>query len=181
MDISNVGSAASQGVQQLQGHHHHRMGMSQRLDKMESAIDQAVTNGNLTDDQATQMKKMLEDIKKTLADAKTSGTPLTSDQLKEIRKELQDIGKQLFSAIKSTQGSTTAAPDPVAELFKKIDADSNGSIDKNELTDFVNQLKNHGANPTAANETATPATYNQKGSFSFSMSMSYQSTISYSA
>jgi polyhydroxyalkanoate synthesis regulator phasin len=164
-----------QGTQQTQGHHHH-MSMSQRVDKMESLIDQAVKDGKLTDDQATQMKKQLDDIKTTLANAKTSGTPLTDDQRKQIRQDMQSIGKQLFSAINPPQNAPAAASTASANLFSKIDANGDGNIDQNEFSAFMDQLKN---NPQSLVDAFSPTAYNQQGSITISTMQ--QSTISISA
>jgi polyhydroxyalkanoate synthesis regulator phasin len=161
----------SQGTQQAQGHHHH-LSMSQRLDKMESAIDQAVKDGKLTDDQATQMKKQIDDIKTTLAGAKTSGTPLTDDQRRQIRQEMQGIGKQLFSATNPGQGPQGAGS--ASDLFSKIDANGDGKIDKNELADFLSKISDNG--PGGAQN---PTSYNQQGSIT--VSVIQQSTITINA
>lgn len=172
-----TGATVVQGTQQAQGHRHHRMSMSQRVDNMESFIDQAVKDGKLTDDQATQMKKQLEDIKTTLADAKTSGTPLTEDQRTTIRQEFQSIGKQLGMAIKPPERNPAQAePNAVSNLFSKLDATGDGTIDKNEFSSFMDQLKN---NPQSHIDAFSPGGYNQQGSMT--VSVMQQSTISINA
>ena len=177
MAASDVtGTIGLQGTQEAQGHHHHHMTMSQRVDKMESLIDQAVKDGKLTDDQATAMKKQLDDIKTTLANAKTSGTPLTEDQRKEVRQEMQDIGKQLFSAINPPQNTPVAAPTSSANLFAKLDTNGNGTIDQNEFSAFMDQLK---SNPQSLIDAFSPTAYNQQGNIT--VSVMQQSTISINA
>jgi hypothetical protein len=177
MDVTNVTSTSTQGAQQAQGHHHHhRMSMSQRVDKMESLIDQAVKDGKLTDDQATSMKKQLDDIKSTLSNAKTSGTALTDDQRKQIGQEMHDIGKQLFSAVNPGQGSAPGAAPNASDLFSKMDANGDGKIDKDELTSFINQMN---ASGKSLGGYFNPSSYNQQGNLS--VSTTQQSTISITA
>jgi polyhydroxyalkanoate synthesis regulator phasin len=144
---------------------------------MESLIDQAVKDGKLTDDQATQMKKQLDDIKATLADAKTSGTPLTEDQRNQIRQEMQDIGKQIGMALKpAEQNPVQAAPNQLSGLFSMLDANGDGTIDKNEFSSFMDQLK---SNPQSLIDAFGSAGYNQQGSVT--VSVMQQSTISINA
>ena len=73
MDVSSISCGVTQRTQQNQRMPHH-MSISQRIDKMESSIDQAVKDGKLTDDQATQMKSQLDDVKKQISDLK--GSPI---------------------------------------------------------------------------------------------------------
>ena len=54
MDVSQMTAAQVQGAQ---GQHHHPMTIGDRISKMASAMDDAVTSGTLSGDQAIQMKK----------------------------------------------------------------------------------------------------------------------------
>ena len=176
MAALDVTGTTAPDSQQVQGRQHHHMSMSQRIDNMESLIDQAVKDGKLTDDQATQMKKQLDDIKTTLANAKSSGTPLTDDQRNQIRQDMQGIGKQLYAAINPAQNTSAAAPTAAAGLFSKIDTNGDGTIDQNEFAAFMDQFKN---NPQALVDAFNPTSYNQQGSTT--VSVVQQSTISINA
>jgi hypothetical protein len=181
MDQSNISTLAApelQGMQKMLGHHRHRhMGMSQRIDKMESAINQAATDGKLTSDQATAMIKTLDDIKSLLANTKSTRTPLTDDQRHQIHQAMKDIGKQLFSALNPARDATPATPNNgIADLFSKIDANGDGTLDKDEFTNFVKSLKD---NSNGLADTYNPSSYNQKGTLTISIMQ--QTTISITA
>lgn len=107
---------------------------------MESTIDDAVKAGKLTDDQAAQMKKKLDSITEALNQKQTgSGAQLTSDDLQQIKAAFQDVRKQLFDAL-HPQGSTSATNSIGDYLFKKMDANGDGIVDKNEFFTFINQM-----------------------------------------
>jgi polyhydroxyalkanoate synthesis regulator phasin len=130
-------------IQSVQGHHHHHhhhKSMADMISKMESIIDDAAKAGKLTDDQATQMKKELDSITETLKQGQSSsGAELTPDDLQNIRTEFQDVRRQLFDALNPQK--STSAPNGIGDaLFKKMDANGDGTIDKNEFSTFINAL-----------------------------------------
>ena len=136
---SQVTNTDIQGVQGHHHHHHHKS-MTDMISKMESAIDDAVKAGKLTDDQATQMKEELDSITETLKQGQSSsGAQLTSEDLQKIRTEFQDVRKQLFDAL-NPEGSTSASNGIGDALFKKMDANGDGAVDKNEFSTFINTL-----------------------------------------
>ena len=136
---SQVTSNATQGIRGHHHHHHHKS-MADMISKMESTIDDAVKTGKLTDDQATQMKKELDSITEALNKSQTgSGAQLTSKDLQQIRTEFQDVRKKLFDAL-NLQGSTFASNSIGDNLFKKMDANGDGVVDKNEFFTFINQM-----------------------------------------
>ena len=128
-------------IQGVQGHHHHHhKSMTDMIRKMESAIDNAVKTGKLTDDQATQMKEELNSITDTLKQGQSSsGAQLTSEDLQKIRTEFQDVRKQLFDAL-NPQGSASISNGIGDALFKKMDANGDGAVDQNEFSTFINTL-----------------------------------------
>jgi polyhydroxyalkanoate synthesis regulator phasin len=145
----DVPTNSTRGVQGRHHHHHHKS-MANMISDMESAIDDAVKTGKLTDDQATQMKKELDDITKALTNSQassgtqgSSGTQPTSEDLQKIRTEFQDVRKQLFDALNSQASNlqgTTPVSNGVENLFKLIDANGNGTINENEFFTFINSL-----------------------------------------
>jgi hypothetical protein len=146
MDMAQSANLQVQGAQG--GHHrHHHMSIGDRISKMETAIDDAVKTGKLTDDQATTMKKALDDVKSTLSKVQDGSTgqtgaanqgstlkQLSEDDRKKIRDTLQDVGKQLFAAI--NQGAASSAAN-IDNLFKALDTNGDGKVDKDELTAFL--------------------------------------------
>ncbi len=153
-------TGASSAAQGLQGNQHHRKSMSQKVDDMESAIDSAVTNGLLTTDQATALKKELDDVKQKLSQTQGGSiSQLSEADRKKIREELQDVRDQILSAVNNQQGSSSASGNSPTDLFSKIDANGDGKIDKNELLSFVDSLNN-------AQNSGQPQTYGQNGSLS---------------
>jgi EF-hand domain len=191
MDLSQIlGATSMSGGSQVQGmgghHHHHHKSISDQVSQMTSAIDNAVTAGTMTSDQATTLKNELADITKMLSQASTtaasatSGTSTTgqSNQLsqlsdadrKKIFSELKDVRQQLFGALNpqaaNATSGTSGANNAVSQLFSQIDTDGNGSISQSEFTQFLAQI---GANALG---------YNQNGSAS-SVSMQFsESTFS---
>jgi len=134
-----VPSNAMQGVQGYHHHHHHKS-MADMISKMESTIDDAVTAGKLTNDQATQMKNELDSITQALNNSQTSsGAQLTSDDLQQIKTELQNVRKQLFDAL-NPQGLVSASNNTVTNLFQIMDKNGDGVIDQNEFLTFINQM-----------------------------------------
>jgi hypothetical protein len=175
MDSANSTSAASQGIQQVPRHRH--MSMSQRIDQMSSMIDKATSDGKLTADQATEMKKQLDEIKTMLADAKTSGIPLTEDQRRQIRDEMKTVGKQLYSTAGNPPPASTSnfeSATAVNNLFAKIDANGDGTIDKDEFADFVKKLKE---NTNGLADYLRKATYDQAGNLSITMTQASSLSI----
>jgi hypothetical protein len=191
MDLSQIlGATSMSGGSQVQGmgghHHHHHKSISDQVSQMGSAIDNAVTAGTMTSDQATTLKNELADITKMLSQASTTATSATSgtsttgqsnqlsqlsdDDRKKIFSELKDVRQQLFAAsnpqaANATSGSS-GANNAVSQLFSQIDSDGNGSISQSEFTQFLAQI---GANALG---------YNQNGSAS-SVSMEFsESTFS---
>jgi EF-hand domain len=193
MDLSQIMSSASSssGVQGMSGghHHHHHKSVSNQVSQMGSAIDNAVSAGTMTSDQAASLKKELADITQTLSQASTTATSATSatagttgqtgqgnalSQLsdsdrKKVFSELQDVRKQLFAA-SNTQGTTatsatSGSSDAANQLFSQIDTNGNGSIDQAEFTQFLAQI---GANALG---------YDQGGNVSSAYSASTFSAI----
>ena len=181
MDISQVmsSSLSNSAVQGVQGHHHHhKKSLADMINDMESEIDNATKSGKLTSDQASAMTKVLDDIKNTLAQAQsnstsqTSGvTQLSSDDREKIRKELQDIGKQLFQALNSQSASSTQQNNGVDAIFKAMDANSNGSISKDEMTNFLSSLTSNAAY-NGSGLAAGKVLYSEQATFSFSETQS---------
>ena len=131
------------------------MTIGDRLRKMESAVDDAVTSGTLSGDQAIQMKKELDDIAKILShnshkqngsnNQTESSTQLPANDREKIRSHLQDLEKQLSSAL-NPQGATDVpaaaarrARVEVDDLFKAMDTNRDGKIARDELTSYVNK------------------------------------------
>ncbi len=191
MDVSQVTSNASltSGVQATGGghHHHHHKSITDQISQMGSAIDNAVSAGTLTSDQATSLKNELADITKTLGQASgatsatstASGTASSSttgqsnplSQLsdadrKKVFSELQDVRKQLQAANSQSAAGSSASSgsDAVSKLFSQIDTNNDGTISKDELTQFLAQI---GANALGYNANATSTT--QTGGSSFSI------------
>jgi hypothetical protein len=174
-----TGSSEIQGVG---GHHrHHHMSMSDRVDKMESAIADALKAGTLTSDQASAMKKELDDVKSKLGIDQSGQTgsmaQLSEDDRKKVRDEMHDVAQQLFAALNS-QDSTQAAPstsstNQLSNLFAKIDANGDGKIDKSEFTNFSNNLASSAG---GAGDTGGLGLYGRQGSFSMTTTV-YQSQI----
>ncbi len=151
MDISQMRAAQVQGAQ---GEHHQRMTIGDRISQMKSAIDDAVTSGMLSDDQAVQMRKALDDITKILShnEHKQNGSnnragsatqQLSANDREKIHSDLQELGKQVSAALNS-QGAARVAPAPtrgaqVDDLFKAIDTNGDGKIRKDELTSYLNR------------------------------------------
>jgi len=122
---------------------------------MESAVDDAVTSGTLSGDQAIQMKKELDDIKKILThhshkqngtnDQTESSTPLPADDREKIRSHLQGLEKQLFAALNPQSAAEVRAAaarrasGEVNDLFKEMDINRDGKIGRDELASYVNK------------------------------------------
>jgi polyhydroxyalkanoate synthesis regulator phasin len=165
-DITDLTSAATTGstnVQNVKHHGHRHKSMADMVNDMQSGIDNAVKAGTMTADQATSLKKELADITQTLQSAQASTTGATGktnpmSQLseadrKKVFSELQDVRKQLHAA-NNPQDATVAATNSasnnaVSNLFSKLDTNNNGSIDKDEFTQFLAQV---GANALGYNQ-----------------------------
>jgi Ca2+-binding EF-hand superfamily protein len=133
--------ATDVATQAVQGHHHHhhKRSMTDMISQMESTIADAAKEGKLTDDQATQMKKELDAISETLRQGQSStGAQLTSDDLQKIREEFHGLRKQLFDAL-NPQGSASTS-NGMDNLFKQLDVNGDGAIDKNEFSTFMSLL-----------------------------------------
>jgi polyhydroxyalkanoate synthesis regulator phasin len=192
MDVSQLtaSSSLSSAVQGVGGgghHHHHHKSVSDQVNQMGTAIDNAVKAGTMTSDQATSLKNELADITKTLSQtaqaSSTSATTATSttgqtsqtnplSQLsdadrKKVFGELQDVRKQLKAANSQSAESTGAAngSNAVSQLFSQIDSDGSGSIDQAEFTQFLAKI---GANTLG---------YDQNGSVNSAYSASTFSAI----
>jgi hypothetical protein len=172
MDISHITAAQAQGAQ---GEHHHRTTIGDRISKIESAMDDAIASGTLTGDQAIQMKKELDDIKKMLNhdrhkqngsnDQTGSSTALQANDREKIRSDLKELEKQFSAALKpkgATDVPTAASRRPkleVNELFRLMDTNSDGKIGKEELTSYINRTANF---------------YGQKGSMTINVTITSQ-------
>ena len=105
-DLSRIAAAQVRGAY---GERHRPMTIADRLSKMESAVDDAVTSGTLSGDQALQMKNELDDIAKILSHNShkqngsnkqtESSTQLSANDREKIRSHLKDLEKQLSSAL----------------------------------------------------------------------------------
>ena len=177
MNVSLVRAAQFQGAQ---GQHHHRMSIDDRISQMRSAIDDAVTSGILSGDQAIQMKKELADITKILthnshkqngSNNRTGSTKeLSANDREQIRSDLQELGKQVFAAL-NAQGATRvpAAAARGAQddgLFSAIDTNRNGRIGRDELASYVNRTADGGQSGKAPF-----STYGERGSMTISVSI----------
>jgi hypothetical protein len=153
--MDHLSPIAAAQVRGAQGEHHHPMTIGDRLSKMGSAVDDAVTSGTLSGDQAIQMKKELDDITKILShnshkqngsnNQAGSSTQLPANDREKIRSHLQDLEKQLFAAL-NPQGATDVhaaaarrASGEVNDLFKAMDTNRDGKIGRDELTSYVNK------------------------------------------
>jgi hypothetical protein len=149
--ISPKGSAtasnsalASSSTQQIEGHHHHhRKSMTDRVTEMQVSIDSALKSGKITDDQATQMKQKLDAIAQSLNTTQNTiqaatSNQLTSADLQKIKSQYQDVRKQFYDALHPQ----TATLQSVAmnSLFKKMDANGDGSLNQSELASFISAL-----------------------------------------
>ena len=150
--LSPITAAQVRGAQR---EHHHPVTIGDRLRKMESAVDDAVTSGTLSGDQAIQMKKELDDITKILShhshkqngshNQTESSSHLPANDREKIRLHLQDLEKQLSAAL-NPQGATAVlaaaarrASVEANDLFKEMDTNRDGKIGRDELTSYVNK------------------------------------------
>jgi len=174
MDLSQLtGSATgSSSVQGMGGHHHHHhKSISDQVSQMGSAIDNAVTAGTMTSAQASTLKSELSDITNTLSSASsasaTSSTStasqsgqsnplsaLSDSDRKKVFSELQDVRKQLYATNAQSSSATSGASgnNAVNNLFSSIDSNGDGSISKDEFTQFLATL---GANALGYNQTGS--------------------------
>jgi hypothetical protein len=180
-----ISLVSNQSVQGAQGHHQHpRKSIADMIKDMESAIDDATKSGKLTGDQASAMTKVLDDIKKMLSQAQSTGatgdvTQLSADDREKIRKQLHDIGKQLFQAFNSQRAdSSTRQSGAVDAIFKAMDANKDGSVNKNELTSFLSGLTANASNSSHSNGVvASSFTYSAQATMSITRTQSSFSTI----
>jgi hypothetical protein len=195
MDISQVTniSLSDSSVQGVQGHHHrHKKSINDMISDMESAIDDATKSGKLTSDQATSMTTILDSIKKTLSQAtgssKISGddwistsnsTQLSSADQQKIRKELHDVGKQLFQALNPHSSATSAKQSSGFDaIFKALDSNKDGSVNKDELTSFLSSLTGSGSNASNAGSLVSSSfTYSEQATYSITQTRSSFSAL----
>jgi Ca2+-binding EF-hand superfamily protein len=176
--LTGATASGSLGVQPMYGggHHHHHKSIADQVNQLGTAIDKAVSTGTMTSDQAKSLKSELADITKTLglnssssttsstgttASASTTGSTSQSNPLsqlsdadrKKVFSELQDVRKQVFAAFNTqntdASSSSSGSSDAVNKLFSMLDTDNNGSISKDELTQFLAQI---GANALGYNQ-----------------------------
>jgi hypothetical protein len=160
MDISQLtgSTALSSGVQGMTGgghHHRHHKSISDQVNEMGSAIDDALKAGTMTSDQAASLKKELADISQIMnQNAQTSGTGTTGQSTqsnslsqlsdadrKKVFSELQDVRKQLHAAFDTqSANASSGSTDAVSKLFSQLDTNNDGSISKDELTQFLAQI-----------------------------------------
>jgi len=151
MDLSQLTNPSTDStgaqVQGAKGHHRHHKSISDQMKDMESAIDNAVSAGKLTNDQAAAMKTELDDAKQTLGQNQTSGSnqtgsmaQLSDDDRKKVFNDIQDVRKQLHTAIAPQGSSSQASGAQMNQLFVSMDGDGNGSISKDEFEAFMNNL-----------------------------------------
>jgi len=169
MDVTNVTS----GTMQLQGifgqHQRHHSSLADMMDMLGTRIDEAAKAGMLTGEQAADMKKALDSIAE-LIEQNGSGAQLSFGDRHQIRKELREIGKQFFAALSSQGASSATSSGQVDDLFKAMDANSDGKIDKSELSGYLSQSGN--GNGALAGVTNGAGVYTQQASMSFSFSYS---------
>jgi septal ring factor EnvC (AmiA/AmiB activator) len=188
MDLSQVTamnsglSPAVQGTNNASHHHHHHKSISDQVNQMNSAIDDAVKAGTMTSDQATSLKKELSDVTQILSQsAQTSNTSNATSQSgptgqisqlsdadrKKVFSELHDVRKQLWAAnspqaSNAVSGSSTNS-DAVTKLFSQIDTDNSGTIDQAEFTQFLAQI---GANALGYSQNGNVGSANSGSIFS---------------
>jgi polyhydroxyalkanoate synthesis regulator phasin len=186
MDFSQLAagsslSSAVQGASSGGHHHHHHKSVSDQVNQMGTAIDDAVKAGSMTSDQATSLKSELADITKILQSSSTSAATSTSGQAsqsnplsqlsdadrKKVFSELHDVRKQLYAASESqasnASSGTSSNSDAVNQLFSQIDTNGNGSIDQAEFTQFLAQV---GANALGYNQNGAASSSNSGSTFS---------------
>jgi hypothetical protein len=155
MDLSQFTNASNASndslVQGTKGHHHHHKSISDQVNDMNTAIDNAVKAGKLTNDQAAAMKKELDDVKQTLSQNQTGGSnqtgsiaQLSDDDRKKVFTELSDVRKQLHTAMAPQETASAASGDQLNQMFASMDADGNGSVSKDEFEAFMNSLAQKG-------------------------------------
>jgi hypothetical protein len=115
------------------------------------------------------MKKTLDDIAELLKQ-NGSGAQVSADDRHQIRNELREIGKQLFAALSSQDAPSATSGGQVDDLFKAMDANGDGSIDKNELSGYLSQSAD--GNGALAGVSNGAGVYTQQASMSFSISYS---------
>jgi len=138
---------------------HHRS-FADRISEMQSGIDDAVKAGQLTQDQADEMKKQLAAISDELKKAQGDGTqPISDDDKKKIGKELHEVGKQLHAATnpdggegQASQSQGVNANDTFAALLDTLKnaTAGNGNNGSSALDLFMSQIQ-------------TGTQYNQQG------------------
>ena len=147
------------------------------VNSLESEIDDATKAGKLTSDQASALTKELDDIKNTLGQTASNGTAqtnnatqLSADDRNKIRKDLQDIGKQLFQAFNTQAASSTQQGSNVDQIFKAMDANNDGSISKDEMTNFLSSLTSNATNANGL--ISSNYTYSEQATLSVSETQS---------
>jgi polyhydroxyalkanoate synthesis regulator phasin len=164
MDLSQIinatATSSSSQIQATGGHHHHHKSISDMIKEMNSAIDNAVKAGTMTSDQAASLKNELADVTKTLSQASNSSSTSQTSQSgslsqlsdadrKKVFSELQDVRKQLFATLNPQNANTSSTPDAVSQLFSQIDTNGDGTVSKDEFTQFLAQI---GANALGYNQ-----------------------------
>jgi hypothetical protein len=167
-DLTGAATSGSTSVTGAPHHGHHHKSISDQISQMGSAIDSAVTAGTMTSDQAAALKKELADVTQTLGQttpaaaggtsatgasstgATTQNAPtnplsqLSDADRQKVFTELQDVRKQLHAAMNPLGANAASGPanagNTVNNLFSQIDTDNNGSISKDEFTQFLAQI-----------------------------------------
>ncbi len=88
---------------------------------------------------------------------------LSDADKKKVLDELHDVRKQLFGALNpqnAGSASPTSSSDQVNSLFSAMDSNGDGTIDKSELANYINQLEN---SQQGATDMLIGSFYNQQG------------------
>jgi hypothetical protein len=136
--VSITSTSNSQSTNGVHGHNHHG-NMADKIKKMETAIDNAVKDGKLTDDQASDMKKKLDDVSSKIGQPGDK-TKLSNDDKKAIRDEMQSVRKELFSALnpQSAQGVQGVQSNTLSDIFSSLDKNGDGTLDQSEFSAMMN-------------------------------------------
>jgi len=165
----SIASVSMQTVQSVHGHRHHQS-LGDMVSKMKSSIDDAVNSGMLDRDLADELKKRLEEIRKELSQSQNGADRgLSSDDRQKIRKELKEIGKQFFAALQARNSAPRTSDSSFDSLFRALDANGDGKIDKNELSAFMGNMS--GNVQGTGNALAGSRMYSPQGSTYVSVSL----------
>jgi hypothetical protein len=176
MDVSNIANTAN--LNGVQGRTQSNQSLSMMVSKMEIRFSDAREAGQLSGDQTSQIKEILDKIAELLKTDQTgTGNQLSSDDRGQIRNGIHDIAEMLFAALKAQDGSDSNT-DKVDRLSNQMNSNGNGSVGSNQPASYWNSAE--AGNTNAGNPGYAPAAYTQQGSYSMSMTM-VQSTFSISA